>query len=68
VLLIGGATALIFFHARLPMVLVAGGAAALLLAMLSFGALLERRRWALPVELARLAGTAGLAAFWLVRG
>ncbi len=66
VLLIVGATALIFFYARLPLPWVAGAGAAVLVALLSFGALLERKSWAVPVEILRLAGTTAFGAAWLL--
>jgi hypothetical protein len=61
-IIVVGVTLLLFFHARLPMWFVAGGGGAVLLALLAFGALMERKRWAVPVEVLRLSGSAGLLA------
>jgi sterol desaturase/sphingolipid hydroxylase (fatty acid hydroxylase superfamily) len=46
-------------HLTPPLAAAAGGA--MVLALLGFGALLEQRRWAWPVEGARLVATAGVA-------
>jgi hypothetical protein len=55
-------TLLLFYSARLPMWFVAGASGAVMVALLAFGALMERKRWAVPVEVLRLSGTAGLLA------
>ena len=61
-LLIVGATALIFYVSALPGWLTLGAAAAVLLAVLSLGGLLERKQWALPLELGRVTATCALLA------
>jgi alkylglycerol monooxygenase len=66
VLMIVGATALIYYGAKIPMGFLAASAGAVLLALLSFGALMERKRWAGAVEVLRLAGTGALACAWLL--
>lgn len=59
---------LMLWGAGLPGPLLAGGVALVLLAMLSMGGLLEARRWARPLEVARVALTAlALIAFGLTR-
>ncbi len=66
VLMIVGATALIYYYAKIPMGLLAASSAAVLIALLSFGALMERKRWATAVEVLRLAGTGALACAWML--
>ena len=61
-LLIAGATALIFYVTALPGWLVVGAAAAVLLAVVSLGALLEHKAWAVPLELGRVTATCALLA------
>jgi hypothetical protein len=46
----------------LPGWVVVGAAAAVLLTVLSLGALLEHRRWAVPPELGRITATSALLA------
>jgi len=64
VTVVAGATALMFFESTLPVGLLAAGGALVLLAPLAWGGFFERRIWALPVELARLALLAAAAAAW----
>jgi len=65
VLAVIGTTALLFTQFTLDFPRQAALAALLLLTLLGFGALLERRRWAVPFEIARLLFAAALAVFWL---
>src|SRR3954468_23404231 len=63
-----GTTALLFTQFTLDLPRQAALASLLLLTLLSFGGLLERRRWAFPVELGRLGLVAATAIFWLSQG
>ncbi|HWC73497.1 MAG TPA: sterol desaturase family protein [Gemmatimonadales bacterium] len=65
VLTIVGTTYLMFTEFTMSLPRQIALAALLLLTMLSWGALLEQRRWATPLELGRLALTAAIAAAWL---
>ena len=65
VLAVIGTTALLFTELTLDLPRQAALAGLLLLTLLGFGALLERRRWAVPLELARLGLAAAAAVFWL---
>jgi hypothetical protein len=65
VLAVIGTTALLFTEFTLDFPRQAALASLLLLTLLGFGGLLERRRWAVPVELARLVLAAATALFWL---
>jgi len=65
VLAIAGTTYLLFTEFTLPLPLQIALAALLLLTLLGWGGLMERRRWAPAVELGRLALTACVAAAWL---
>ncbi len=60
-----GATALMFYETALPMVQLALGAAFVLFALVAWGAFFERRRWAVPFELLRIALVAAAAIAWL---
>ena len=64
-LVIVGATLLIFYAKELPRPIVLGAALAVLLSVLSFGALLEHKRWAFPLEVSRLGLTVALLAAWV---
>ena len=55
VIAIAGTTALLFFQASLPGVQRAALAAFLLLTLAGWGALLEKKRWVVPLELVRAA-------------
>jgi alkylglycerol monooxygenase len=66
VLLVLGATALVFYAKQLATPLLWGGVLAVLLAVLAFGALLERKWWALPTEALRVITTLTLLASLLV--
>lgn len=57
VLLVAGATALIFYAKQLAPLLLWAGVLAVLLTVLAFGALLERKWWGLPTEALRLIAT-----------
>jgi hypothetical protein len=60
---------LMLWGASLSLPVLAAGVALVLMAMLSMGGLLEARRWARPLELARVALTAvALIGFGLTRG
>jgi sterol desaturase/sphingolipid hydroxylase (fatty acid hydroxylase superfamily) len=59
------ATWLMFAADSMPLGFDVAAAAVLLLSLLAFGALLERRRWARPLEAARLLAGAGVLA-WLL--
>jgi len=61
-LTVAGATALMFEEARLPLAHLAAGAALVFVTLAQWGELLEGRRRALPLELARLAAAVALAA------
>jgi alkylglycerol monooxygenase len=61
VLLIVGATALTFYATALAAPLLWAGILAVLLTVVAFGALLERKWWALPTEALRLLTTLALA-------
>jgi hypothetical protein len=63
-LAIAGTTYLLFTEFTLPLPLQIALAALVLLTMLGWGGLMERRRWAPAVELGRLALTACVAAAW----
>ncbi|MFL5370328.1 MAG: sterol desaturase family protein [Myxococcales bacterium] len=63
-----GTTALLFTQFTLGLPRQAALAFLLLLTLLSFGGFLERRRWAFPVELARLGLVAATAMLWLSQG
>lgn len=65
-LLLGGATALIFYAAQLATPLLWAGVAAVLLNVLAIGALLERKWWALPTEALRVVTTLALLAVMLL--
>ena len=67
-LVVAGATTLMFFETTLPPLQLAAGAALVYLAMVAWGGFLEGRRWALPVELARLSLVAALAVHFSWRG
>ena len=58
---------LMLWSERLPRSVLAVGAALVLLAMLSVGGLIEARRWARPLELARVVLTA-VAVVWFAHG
>jgi sterol desaturase/sphingolipid hydroxylase (fatty acid hydroxylase superfamily) len=60
-----GTTYLLFTQWTLPLRWQVALAALLLLTMLAWGGLLERRRWAVPVELARLAACGAIALAWI---
>jgi sterol desaturase/sphingolipid hydroxylase (fatty acid hydroxylase superfamily) len=60
-----GTTALLFTEFTLDLPRQAALAFLLLLTLLGFGGLVERRRWAVPLELARLVLAAATALFWL---
>jgi alkylglycerol monooxygenase len=68
VLAIAGTTYLMFTEFTMPLAGQIALAALLLLTMLSWGGLLEERRWAVPVELGRLAFGGAVAAAWFARG
>jgi hypothetical protein len=68
VLAVIGTTALLFTQFTLDLPRQAALAFLLLLTLLSFGGFLERRRWAVPVELARLGLVAATAISWLQQG
>ena len=57
---------LLWWQEVLPLPMLAAGGGLVLIALSSFGALLEGRRWGLPVEVARLA-LAAATALWLTR-
>jgi sterol desaturase/sphingolipid hydroxylase (fatty acid hydroxylase superfamily) len=65
-LLISAATALVFYAAQLPSWLLASATLAVVLGLLSAGALMERRPWGAPLEAARLLASCGLLAAWLL--
>jgi len=65
VLAIAGTAYLLFAEFTLPLPLQIALAALVLLTLLGWGGLMERRRWAPAVELGRLALTACVAAAWL---
>jgi alkylglycerol monooxygenase len=60
-----GATALMFYETALPLAQLALGALLVLFPLLAWGGLFERRRWAVPFELLRLALLAGAAIAWV---
>lgn len=59
-LIIGGATILLFYQEQLARSLVGAAALSVLVGLLALGALLEHKRWAWPLEAARLVATAML--------
>jgi alkylglycerol monooxygenase len=65
-LLVVAATALVFYAAQLPAALVGASVMALALGVLAFGALLERKWWAIPTEALRLVATLALGAIFLL--
>jgi len=65
VLAVIGTTALLFTQFTLDLPRQGALAFLLLLTLLSFGGILERRRWAVPLELARIVLAAATAIFWL---
>ena len=65
VLAVAGTTALLFTQFTLDIPRQAVLAFLLLFTLLAFGAILERRRWAVPLELARLVLAAAAAILWL---
>jgi len=65
-LLVGGATLLIFHAASLPRAHTIVAAVLVLLGVIATGALIERRRWAVPLEATRVLLTVGLC-LWLSR-
>ena len=67
VLAIAGTTYLMFTQFMLPLPARIALAGWLLLTMLSWGGLLEDRRWATPLEIGRLALGGAIAAAWLGR-
>jgi alkylglycerol monooxygenase len=68
VLAIAATTYLMFTQFTMPLPGQIALAALLLLTMLSWGGLMEDRRWAVPVELGRLALGGAVAAAWFARG
>jgi len=60
---VAGATALMYLENALPLPQLVAGAALVFVTLAGWGGFLEGRRWALPLELARLALLVGLAAF-----
>jgi hypothetical protein len=65
VLAVVGTTALLFTQFTLDLPRQAALAFLLLLTLLAFGGILERRRWAVPLELGRLVLAAAAAILWL---
>ena len=57
--------AYLWVESTAPFVFLAAAAAVLVVTVVSWGALLEGRRWAWPLEIARLAAAAGLIV-WMV--
>jgi alkylglycerol monooxygenase len=64
-LVIAATFALMLWSQNLPARKLVGGAALILVALMSFGGLVEGRRWARPLEMARVTLTA-VALVWLV--
>jgi hypothetical protein len=64
-IVLAGATALLFLQGDLGLGLRAAGAVAILVTLVSLGGLLERKRWALGLEIARLLVLALAAASFL---
>jgi alkylglycerol monooxygenase len=65
-LLIVFATALIFYAEQAPLAIVVAGALAVVLGVLAMGGLIERKRWAAPLEVTRVAATLAIVVAWLV--
>jgi sterol desaturase/sphingolipid hydroxylase (fatty acid hydroxylase superfamily) len=61
------ATALLFFAARLTPAQRFCTAALILITLLAAGGLIERRRWAMPLEIGRWAALGAVALLWLTR-
>jgi alkylglycerol monooxygenase len=65
-LLLAAATALVFYAATLPAWFVAAGAACVVFGVTSVGALIEHKRWGVPLEVARLLASGLLVALYLL--
>ncbi len=67
VLMVGATFSVMMWANEIPVKFLAAGVAVILTALLSFGALQEERRWAVPVEMVRMAMTAALVVAWFTK-